>query len=76
MDMSEKKGSYQLGKPHLYAIALSLEKIQTDFRHVVTGFKRMRVDVHTSDDRKEESDELHERLEAERASRAESRADT
>lgn len=29
--MSEQKGSYQLGKPHIYAIAQSLEKIQKTF---------------------------------------------
>lgn len=54
IDMSEHKGAYHLGKPHLYSIALSLEKLQEDFHHVSTGFNRISADVFNSEDRKAE----------------------
>ncbi|MDT8878048.1 hypothetical protein RSO68_01030 [Halomonas saccharevitans] len=57
IDMSEIKGRYQLGKPNLYAIASSLEKLQKDVGHIVSGFKRVKADVYSSDDRKEEKEE-------------------
>lgn len=57
IDMSEIKGRYQLGKPNLYAIASSLEKLQKDVGHIVSGFKRVKADVYSSDDRKEEREE-------------------
>jgi hypothetical protein len=69
IDMSERKGSYQLGKPHLYSIAQSLEKLQKDLGHVVSGFKRIRADVYTSDDRTEEKKAMREQLEKARAER-------
>jgi hypothetical protein len=67
IDMSEHKGSYQLGKPHLYSIAQSLEKIQKDLGHVVSGFKRIRTDVYTSEDREAENSAIRERIDRERA---------
>lgn len=67
IDMSEHKGSYQLGKPHLYSIALSLEKLQKDFHYITTGFRRVSADVFDSEDRKAEQQELQERIEKERA---------
>lgn len=69
IDMSERKGSYQLGKPHLYSMAQSLEKIQKDLGHVVSGFKRIRADVYSSVDREEEKKAIHEQLEKARAER-------
>lgn len=69
IDMSEKKGSYQLGKPHLYAIAQSLEKIQTDLHHVTTGFNRFAVNTYTSEDRQAEQDARRAQVAAERAER-------
>ena len=57
VDMSELKGGYQLGKPHIYAIAQNLEKIQTDIHHLVTGFRRIKTDVYTSGDRAREAAE-------------------
>lgn len=57
IDMSEHKGAYQLGKPHLYAIAQSLEKLQRDVGHIVSGFKRIRADVFTASDREVEEEE-------------------
>lgn len=54
VDMSELKGGYQFGKPHAYAIAQSLEKMQTDIHHLSTGFHRITANIHTSEDRAEE----------------------
>ena len=58
VDMSELKGSYQLGKPNLYAIAKSLEKMQEDIHHITTGFHRIKANIYTSEDRAEESAEI------------------
>lgn len=69
IDMSEYKGTYQLGKPHLYSIALSLEKMQKDLHHVSTGFRRIRTDVFTSSDREAEKQAIQERFEKERERR-------
>ena len=66
IDMSEYKGSYQLGKPHLYSIALSLEKIQKDIDHLVSGFKKIRTDVYTNEDRESEQAAIRARFERER----------
>lgn len=69
IDMSERKGSYQLGKPHLYSIAQSLEKLQKDLGHLVSGFKRIRADVYDSDDRAAEKKAMQEQIEKARAER-------
>jgi len=53
VDMSEYKGTHQLGKPHLYAIAQSLEKLQKDVDRLVGG-KRVQADVFTEEDRARE----------------------
>ncbi len=58
IDMSEIKGKSQLGKPHLYSIANSLEKIQTDFHRIASGARLIKIDVYSSDDRKSEKKEL------------------
>ena len=57
IDMSEHKGAYQLGTPHMYSIAKSLEKLQQDVGHVVSGFKRIGSDIFTSGDREIEEKE-------------------
>lgn len=54
IDMSELKGEYQLGTPNLYAIAKSLEKIQGDFAHITSGFKKIGTNVYTAEDRAKE----------------------
>jgi hypothetical protein len=61
IDMSELKGGYQLGKPHAYAIAQSLEKIQQDIHHLSTGFHRIKTNVYTSQDRAQEFAEAQTR---------------
>ena len=63
IDMSEMKDDYRLGKPHLYSIAQSLEKIQKDLGHIVSGFKRVRVDVYSSADREREYKEWEKQYE-------------
>lgn len=64
IDMSEHKGAYQLGKLHMYSIAQSLEKLQKDVGHIVSGFKRIRTDVFTAEDREVEAEEWRKRREA------------
>ncbi len=54
VDMSEHKGTYQLGTPPMHAISESLEKLQKDIGHIVSGFKRIRTDVFTNEDRERE----------------------
>ncbi|MCK9391105.1 MAG: hypothetical protein M0Q01_06015 [Syntrophales bacterium] len=59
IDMSERKGTTQLGKPNLYAIAQSIEAIEKEFSRVVSGFKKIHADVYTTKDRdREEADEM------------------
>jgi len=57
IDMAEYKGTYRLGKPHLYSIAQSLEKLQEDVGHITSGFKRLRADVYSQADRDLEREE-------------------
>lgn len=57
IDLSEFKGRTQIGKPHLYAIAQHLEKIQQDFSRIATGFNRIKADVYSSEDREKEEKE-------------------
>lgn len=51
IDMSEHLGMGQLGKPNLYSIAQSIETIQKEFSHVVSGFKKIHADVYSKEDR-------------------------
>lgn len=63
IDFSEFKGTSKLGKPHLYAIAQSFEKLQRDIGHIVSGFKRIRAEVYTSEDREKERKEEEDCIE-------------
>lgn len=58
VDMSELKGNYQLGKPHAYAIAQSLDGIQKDIHHLTTGFHRIETNIYTNKDRANENMQL------------------
>lgn len=58
INMSEIMGTSQLGKPNLYSIANSLEKMQKDIGHIVSGFKRLNVDMYSSDDREQEKEAM------------------
>lgn len=60
VDMSEYKGSHQLGKPHLYSMAQSLEKIEKELSKLAGGSKRIQTDIFDSDDRAQERAALDE----------------
>lgn len=47
----------QIGKPNLYVIAQSIEAIQKDFSHVVSGFKKIHANVYTVEDRNKDGTE-------------------
>ncbi len=72
LDLSEFKGSCQIGKPHLYAIAQNLEKMQKDIHGLATGSQRIKADVFDSEDRENERKELEECLAEERAANVKS----
>lgn len=63
VDMSELKGGYQFGKPHAYAIAQSLQKLQQDIHNISIGSNRVNANIYTSKDRAKELAERQERLE-------------
>lgn len=63
VDFSEFEGRTQIGKPHLYAIAQHLEKIQQDLSGIATGFNRIKADVYNSEDREKEKREWEEQRE-------------
>lgn len=59
IDISELKGTNQLGTPNLYSIAKNIEEIKKEFSHVVSGFHKIHVDLYTAEDRaKEEADRI------------------
>lgn len=60
VDLSEYKGTHQLGKPHLYAIAQSLEKLHKDVERLAGGSKRLKADVYSEKDRARERAEHDE----------------
>jgi hypothetical protein len=72
LDLSEFRGTSQVGKPDLYAIAQSLESLRRDFGHVVSGFKRVHADVYTAEDRAGERAAQERELEMLRASQSSS----
>ena len=57
VDMAEMDGTYQLGTPNLYSIAESMMKIQDVFSQVVSGFRKINVDVYTAEDRTKQREE-------------------
>ena len=61
VDMSERKGDYQIGSPDLHSIATSLEAIQKDIGKMFSGFSRLKADVYSSTDRELEAGNLKER---------------
>jgi hypothetical protein len=54
INMAEQLNDYQLGTPHLYSIAKSLDSIKDDVNHIATGFRRVGVNVFSAKDRQEE----------------------
>ena len=69
IDMSEMKGIYQLGKPNLYTISQSLEKMQKNIGNIVSGFKRIKTDIYTHEDRDREYQEKMQQIEEMKAQR-------
>ena len=67
IDMSEMKNDYRF-QPHLYKIAQSLEAIQKDIHHISTGFRKLKVNIYTSKDRKEERELLERQWDEEEIS--------
>ena len=62
INLAELKGRTQLGKPPIYSMAKDIEKIRKDFGQLVSGFRRLRTDIYTSDDRKKEEEADEEML--------------
>jgi len=60
IDMSEIKGTYQIGTPDLNSIAKSLDAMQKEIGNITSGFKRIRTDIYTHDDRKREYEEIQQ----------------
>lgn len=56
IDMSEWKDAEQLGTPSMHRIANSIEKIQRDLGHFSSGFRHLKADVYTQDDRDKENE--------------------
>jgi hypothetical protein len=71
IDLSEYKGAYQLGRPYLYWIAKSLDKLQESVDLISSGYRRLKMDVFTAEDRISERARLDEWREAQDASGAE-----
>ena len=63
LDFSEFRGLGKLGRPHLYSIAQSLEKIEKNLGFLVSGFKRLQIDTFGKSDRERETQEQAKRLE-------------
>lgn len=69
--LSEYKGVSELGGGDpIHKISSILEKIERNFSHLTTGFRKIKTDVYTSEDRRIEAEEW----EAERAARKEKSA--
>jgi hypothetical protein len=62
IDFRELEGTYQLGKPNLFSIAQSLEKIEKTLHNITSGFMKMKVDVFNSEDREKQEKEYLERI--------------
>jgi hypothetical protein len=60
VSFSEFKGRSQLGTPHLYKIAQSLEHIDKNIDHIATGWKKLKMDIYDRTDREKEQKELED----------------
>jgi hypothetical protein len=60
IDLSEFKGMQKIGEPPLYKIAKNIEAIKKDIGYFASGFKRLRADIYTSEDRQREETKLKE----------------
>ena len=57
INLSEFKGITKIGKSQLYKIAQNIEEIKKDIKHFTSGFKRLKTDIYTSEDRLKEKHE-------------------
>lgn len=65
INFEEFRGYGTLGKPHLYSIAQSLEKIENNISHIISGFKKLNVDTYSGEDRlnqKRENEEFRQKF--------------
>lgn len=60
-NFNEYKGISSLGGDPLREIASNIEKIQKDIGHFATGFRKIKADVYTSEDRKVERENWEKR---------------
>lgn len=59
--LDEFEGYGSIGTPHLYSIAKSLEKIERNAEHLASGFRHLRVDTYTNEDRERDREEWEQR---------------
>ena len=57
IDLSELKGMQRIGEPPLYKISKNIEAIKKDIGHFASGFRRLKTDVFTSEDRERAEEE-------------------
>jgi hypothetical protein len=60
INFNELEGSYSLGKPNLFSIAQSLEKIENILYNITSGFIKMKIDTYNSVDREIEKNRIDE----------------
>ncbi len=53
IDFSQFLGMSQLGKPPLYEIKSLLAKLQQDVHYIMSGLRKLKVDIYTKEDREE-----------------------
>lgn len=72
IDMTEYKGTYRLGTPHLYSIAQSMQKIERALGKIASGQGRIKTDIYTAKERNGEHEEAKKRYEDHRNKRGDS----
>lgn len=75
IDFSEIEGTTRIGTPPLYSLAQSLEKLQADVHRIASGYSRIQVDSHSTDDRAREREEMLAPIEEHRADLAADQSD-
>lgn len=69
LDLSELKGSSNIGEPPLLKIAKHIETIEKDIHSLVAGFKRLGVDAYSQENRDAERAALEERFRQQRGAK-------
>lgn len=60
IDMSQFEGAGDIGTPHMYSIAQSLNKLQEDVRKISSGYNRIQVNSYTHEDRERKKKAVEE----------------